>query len=182
MPGRKSYGPPGKWIHDRAHNIMQKGELTGKYGDKQGKSVAYAIAVQQAHKLGKSPKGFRTSQGVRTAKKKFSLPKKEYRKTAAAHIHNWGNDMIKTATLYSFFDELEQIEKDAGWGKKLLTGGLLAATLAGGGKAMSKNIAKAGLGSGRAAITQTVKKAPSSLRMGGATSQARKLRNMGILP
>ena len=74
------------------------------------------------------------------------------------------------------------LEKDAGQGKKLLTGGLLAATLAGGGKAMSKNVAKAGLGSGRAAIAQSVKKAPSNLRMGGATSQARRLKNMGILP
>jgi hypothetical protein len=48
------------------------------------KGVAYATATQQAHKVGKSPKKFRTAQGVREAKAKFSLPKKEYQKTAEA--------------------------------------------------------------------------------------------------
>lgn len=79
MPGK--YGPGGKWIHDRAHRIMQEGDTMGQYGER-GKSVAYAIATEQAHKLGKSPKGFRTSQGVRKAKQKFDLPQKEYQKTA----------------------------------------------------------------------------------------------------
>jgi hypothetical protein len=86
MPGRKSYGPGGKWIHDRAHGLMderKKGSLTERYGDKKGKSIAYAIATQQAHKVGKSPKGFRTTEGVREAKQKFDKPKKEYQKTAA---------------------------------------------------------------------------------------------------
>lgn len=75
MPGRGSYGPAGKWIHDRAHRIMESSPDTPK-------SVAYATATQQAHKVGKSPKGFRTKEGVREAKQKFSLPKKEYQKTA----------------------------------------------------------------------------------------------------
>lgn len=75
MPGRGSYGPAGKWIHDRAHRIMESSPETPK-------SVAYATATQQAHKVGKSPKKFRTAQGVREAKAKFSLPKKEYQKTA----------------------------------------------------------------------------------------------------
>lgn len=77
MPGRGSYGPGGRWIHDRAERIMASNPETPK-------SVAYATATQQAHKVGKSPKGFRTAQGMRTAKAKFSLPKKEYRKTASA--------------------------------------------------------------------------------------------------
>lgn len=46
------------------------------------KNIAYAIATQQGHKVGKSPKGFRTPEGVREAKKKYELPKKEYQKTA----------------------------------------------------------------------------------------------------
>lgn len=77
MPGRGSYGPAGKWIHDRAHRIMEESPGTPK-------SMAYAVATQQGHKVGKSPKGFRTSQGVREAKSKFRLPKKEYQKTAGA--------------------------------------------------------------------------------------------------
>jgi hypothetical protein len=77
MPGRGSYGPAGKWIHDRAHRIMEESPDTPK-------SMAYAIATQQGHKVGKSPKKFRTSEGVATAKAKFRLPRKEYRKTAGA--------------------------------------------------------------------------------------------------
>jgi hypothetical protein len=90
----RDYGPAGKWVHDRAHRIMREGETGEQYGGKKGKSVAYAIAVQQAHKLGKSPKGFRTPTGVRVAKKKFDMPRKEYR---------------KTASLAGFFDEIDKI-------------------------------------------------------------------------
>lgn len=75
MPGRGSYGKGGKWIHDRAHHIM------GKNPDME-KGTAYAIATQQAHKVGKSPKKFRTSEGVSEAKRKFSMPKSAYKKTA----------------------------------------------------------------------------------------------------
>lgn len=77
-----SFGLAGKWVHDRAHSIMEKGELGKTYGKKDAKSVAYAIATQQAHKVGKSPKGFRTPEGVREAKRKHHLPMKEYQKTA----------------------------------------------------------------------------------------------------
>ena len=87
MPGQGSYGPGGKWIHDRAHRIMESSPETPK-------SVAYATATQQAHKVGKSPKGFRTSEGVAAAKVKFDRPKKEYQ---------------KTAMLAGFFDELQKI-------------------------------------------------------------------------
>jgi hypothetical protein len=61
---------------------MEEGRTQEKYGPEKGKSVAYAIAVQQAHKTGKSPKGFRTPKGVREAKKKYDRPKGDYRKTA----------------------------------------------------------------------------------------------------
>jgi len=74
MPG-KDYGPAGKFVHDRAHRIMEDNPETPKH-------VAYAIAVQQGHKVGKTPKDFRTPEGVRTAKKKYELPKAEYQKTA----------------------------------------------------------------------------------------------------
>ena len=86
MPGRGSYGTSGKWIHDRAHRILSKGDLQDRHGD-DAKSVAYAIATQQAHKMGKTPKkkgGYGTREGRMTAKAKYPQPRKEYRKTASA--------------------------------------------------------------------------------------------------
>jgi hypothetical protein len=59
-------------------------------------STSFAIATQQAHKVGKSPKGFRTAEGVRTAKAKMTGPIKEYR---------------KTAMVAAMFDELEKIKE-----------------------------------------------------------------------
>jgi 3-hydroxyacyl-CoA dehydrogenase len=84
MPGKKGYGPGGKWIHDRAKSIMQ--DTKDRYGDKKGKEVAYALATQQAHKLGKTPgKGqYGTKKGKSEALDKFNKSKKEYKKTASA--------------------------------------------------------------------------------------------------
>jgi hypothetical protein len=81
MPGRGSYGPGGKWIHDRANHILNKNPEMAGEGQK-GKSIAYALATQQAHRTGKSPKGFRTAAGVRTAKRKYDGPKSDYTRTA----------------------------------------------------------------------------------------------------
>ncbi|MFH1834330.1 MAG: hypothetical protein ABH877_04835 [bacterium] len=97
VPG-KDYGPGGKWIHDRARRIMK--QTQGQYGsDAEAKSIAYATATQQAHKVGKSPKGFRTSEGVQVAKAKHDRPTKEYQKTAA----RWDG----------FFDELTKLSATA---------------------------------------------------------------------
>jgi hypothetical protein len=71
---RKSFGPGGRWIHDRAHRIMKDGDTP--------KNVAYAIATQQGHAVGKSPKRFRTPVGVARAKSKYDQPG-GYRKTAS---------------------------------------------------------------------------------------------------
>lgn len=144
MPGRDSYGPAGKWIHDRAHRIMSDSPDTPK-------SVAYAIATQQGHKVGKSPKAFRTSRGVREAKAKFQLPKKEYQKTAGAEemmarrlktlislrdkgytsdrenreikfLTNqlYGDGSMKTAQLAGLFDELEKMAGIGSTASKIL--------------------------------------------------------------
>lgn len=86
MPGRGSYGPGGKWIHDRANRIMSEGKTEAKYGPERGKQIAYAIATQQAHKLGKTPKkkgGYGTSSGRAEAKAKYDQPAKAYKKTAS---------------------------------------------------------------------------------------------------
>jgi tryptophan synthase alpha subunit len=77
------------------------------------KSVAYAVATQQAHKVKKSPKGFRTPEGVATARAKMHRPLKEYQKTAA---------------LAGFFDELEKVANLAAaarFGAGVLLGSML---------------------------------------------------------
>lgn len=82
MPDKNGrYPPSGKWIHDRAHRIMAESDVESRYGAEKGKSVAYALATQQAHATGKSPKKFRTAAGVREAKAKHDEPK-NMRKTA----------------------------------------------------------------------------------------------------
>jgi len=228
------------------------------------KSMAYAIATQQAHKVGKSPKGFRTPQGVHEAKVKFDRPKKEYQKTAGLtakektqitnksgaiggllgmgtagagavalghlvdksgrlsnlplplqlalggatgfgaamgglhvgsrigrHIgrRRWQNmekkGMIMNDTMVmAFLNELDEIEKDAGWLRKSLLGLSMAGALAGGGKSLASKAAIGGLKSARPAITQVAKQAPSASRLmvGGATRQARQLHSMGVMP
>lgn len=88
MPGRDSYGPSGRWIHDRAHHIMGKNPSMSK-------SIAYAVATQQAHKVGKSPRSFRTAEGVRQAKAKHPLPKKFYKKTASERLQKVALDRLK---------------------------------------------------------------------------------------
>lgn len=69
----------GKWIHDRAHHLLP--DLESRYGQ-EGKSVAYAIATQQAHKLGKTLKGYGTAEGRQEANAKYGKPRSTYVKTA----------------------------------------------------------------------------------------------------
>lgn len=63
-----------QWMHDRAEHILAKNPSMPK-------SQAFAIATQQSHALGKSPKGFGTPEGRRTAKAKFDTPRDD-KKTA----------------------------------------------------------------------------------------------------
>ena len=80
-----------KWIHDRAMSMKKDMEKT--YGPEKAEQVAFAVATQQAHRLGKSPKTFTskvtgkkepfgTPEGRHIAKAKFDKPKSEYQKTA----------------------------------------------------------------------------------------------------
>lgn len=62
------------WIHDRAQHLLAK-------NPKMSKSQAFAIATQQSHALGKSPKGYGTGEGRAQAKAKFDKPRKAYVKT-----------------------------------------------------------------------------------------------------
>lgn len=63
-----------QWIHDRARHIQAKNPGMSD-------STAFAIATQQAHATGKSPKGYGTAEGRREAKAKYTTPKDD-KKTA----------------------------------------------------------------------------------------------------
>lgn len=57
-----------EWIHERAKHISAKNPSMPE-------SEAWAIATQQSHALGKSPKGYGTAKGKRVAKQKYDTPK-----------------------------------------------------------------------------------------------------------
>lgn len=63
-----------RWIHSRAEHLLAK-------NPDMSKSQAFAIATQQSHAAGKTPKGYGTAEGKSVAKEKFDKPKKEYEKT-----------------------------------------------------------------------------------------------------
>jgi hypothetical protein len=65
-----------KWIHDRQERIR-------KSNPSMPESEAWALATQQAHALGKSPKGYGTSEGRAVAKAKYKTPGDD-QKTAEA--------------------------------------------------------------------------------------------------
>lgn len=56
-----------KWIHDRADHIQAKNPSMPK-------SEAFAIATQQSHATGHTPKGYGTPTGKHVAKQKFDTP------------------------------------------------------------------------------------------------------------
>lgn len=102
------------WIHDRAEHLLAKNPAMPK-------SQAFAIATQQAHAIGKSPKGYGTTEGRSKAKKKYDTPKDD-KKTAnpgdlrsekmASNEMNveMGSDHFwKKAMVMALFDELEKI-------------------------------------------------------------------------
>jgi hypothetical protein len=63
-----------QWIHDRAEHIRAK-------NPEMAESTAFAIATQQSHALGKSPKNYGTTEGREEAKKKYTTPEDD-KKTA----------------------------------------------------------------------------------------------------
>ncbi|NMC34631.1 MAG: hypothetical protein GYA36_19585 [Veillonellaceae bacterium] len=69
-------------IHDRAMRLLP--EMKKTYSPKKAKSVAFAVATQQAYAKGEAPKKwhgkpFGTPKGKREAKQKFDKPKNEYK-------------------------------------------------------------------------------------------------------
>lgn len=81
------------WIHERAKHILAKNKDATK-------QMAFAIATQQAHALGKSPKGYGTSEGRSKAKSKYDTPSDD-KKTA-----NPGGLKTKKLAHVTFIEEL----------------------------------------------------------------------------
>lgn len=63
-----------EWIHARAEHLLEKNPSMPK-------GQAFAIATQQSHALGKSPKGYGTPAGRRAARQKYDTPEDD-QKTA----------------------------------------------------------------------------------------------------
>lgn len=101
------------WIHERAEHILAK-------NPKMNKSQAFAVATQQSHAAGKSPKGYGTSAGKTIAKAKYDQPKKTYTKTPnpqglkTPKLHDkpktrWtGSKLVTKQSMAAFVDELEK--------------------------------------------------------------------------
>ena len=95
-----------KWIHDRARHIQAKNQSMPE-------SMAFALATQQSHALGKSPKGYGTAEGRETAKTKYDTPKDDKKTADPGGI---GKEMEKEAQLFfspayfsAFADEFVKI-------------------------------------------------------------------------
>lgn len=88
------------WIHDRAHHIM---------GDNPSmkKSTAFAIATQQSHATGNTPKSYGTPTGKAKAKRKYDEPRKM--KQTADPSHKGKSASVDLARWMGFVDELEKI-------------------------------------------------------------------------
>lgn len=68
-------------MHDRAEHILAKNPSMPK-------SEAFALATQQMHSLGKSPKGYGTAEGRATAKAKFDTPKDDRKTANPGHLES----------------------------------------------------------------------------------------------
>lgn len=86
------------WIHERAKHILAKNKDATK-------QMAFALATQQAHALGKSPKGYGTDEGRSKAKAKYDTPSDD-KKTAnpgglktkkLAHVPTFLEELLKEA-------------------------------------------------------------------------------------
>lgn len=97
-----------QWIHDRAKHIRAK-------NPDMPESQSWAIATQQAHKLGKTPKSYGTAEGRKEAKKKYDEPKKDYVQTADPS-HKNKSSAVDLAMWVGFADELQKIAAAASVG------------------------------------------------------------------
>jgi hypothetical protein len=86
------------WIHERAKHILAKNKDATK-------QMAFGIATQQAHALGKSPKGYGTEEGREKAKAKYKTPDDDKRSAnpgklkspKLAHVSTFLEALLKEA-------------------------------------------------------------------------------------
>lgn len=101
------------WIHDRAERLLSKNPSMQK-------STAFAIATQQSHALGKTPKGYGTKKGKEVAKNKYDTPGDDQK---TAQRYRQINDVLLDETIpivNAEKDPIGTISKaiDEGKGKK----------------------------------------------------------------
>lgn len=115
-----------EWIHERAEHLLAK-------NPDMKKETAFAVATQQSHAMGKTPKGYGTAQGKREAKAKFDTPKGDVKtpnpgglttpKLPEEATKKWTGEHLvekKSSIIFSAMrDELQKIaeaglEKDSG--------------------------------------------------------------------
>jgi hypothetical protein len=90
-----------QWIHERADHIRRKNPGMPK-------SESFAIATQQSHATGHTPKGYGTPTGKHVAKQKYDEPKSDYTQTADPRSKSKTGG-INLGMMRSFADELEKI-------------------------------------------------------------------------
>lgn len=106
-----------EWIDKRQQHLRAK-------NPEMPESEAWAVATQQAHAAGKSPKGYGTPEGRHESKAKYDEPKKEYEKApdpggeGAEKFEKEAFPMLRSpldlGVVTGFSAELQEIEKQAG--------------------------------------------------------------------
>ena len=89
-----------QWIHDRARHIQSKNPSMPE-------SEAFAIATQQAHATGNSPKGYGTAKARKKAKKKYPTPGDDEQQAKPTE-----KKAMLSIMKDAFLDELEKIAAD----------------------------------------------------------------------
>jgi hypothetical protein len=85
-----------EWMHNRAEHILAKNPSMPK-------SMAFAVATQQSHALGKSPKSYGTTEGKRIAKRKFDTPKDDVKAANPGHLESPKMASIDTEYLKTIY-------------------------------------------------------------------------------
>jgi hypothetical protein len=90
-----------EWIHNRERHIKA-------HNPSMPESEAFAIATQQAHATGHTPKGFGTAKGKAEAKAKYPNGS-EYKQTANPSHKSKSSSAYDSALWMGFQDELAKI-------------------------------------------------------------------------
>jgi hypothetical protein len=106
------------WIHSLAEHILAKNPSMPK-------GEAFAIATEQSHATGHTPKGYGTAAGKREAKRTYDTPKGDEQKANPGGLRSpkMKHKTAEAVMWGGFFDEMEKIALSGG----AITGGLRAA-------------------------------------------------------